>query len=216
LLQNGGFELGSFTSWTTSGNFASCSVVSSPTYAHSGNYGAQLGPSGNLGFLSQSIPTSPGQVYFISCWVYSDGEVPSEFSVSWNGGSLFDQTDNNTIGWSQVKMIAPATTSSTILQLGFRDDPGYIGLDEVVVMAIASPVMQAISQGNGSLSITWSAQPGLTYQPQYATNLLSPNWINLGAPLTASGPTLSVPDFTTSDPCRFYRIIVQAQTPGSK
>jgi hypothetical protein len=215
-IQNGGFEAGNFSFWTTSGNFASCSVVSSPTYIHSGNFGAQLGPSGSLGFLSQSVPTIPGQFYLISCWVNSDGETPSEFLVSWNGGTLFDKVNNTSSGWSQVKLIAPATTSSTVLEIGFRDDPGYIGLDEVVVTPITLPVMQAILQGNGSLTLAWNTQPGLIYQPQYATNLLSPTWINLGSPLSASGTTLSIPDSTAPDPSRFYRVIVQAQTPVSK
>ena len=175
-----------------------------------------LGPRGPSDFCRSPSRLLQASFTLFPAGFIATAQVPSEFSVSWNGGNLFDQLNNTTAGWSQVKQIAPATTSSTVLQIGFRDDPGYIGLDDVVVTAVMSPLMQAVPQGDGSLSLTWSTQPGLTYQPQFATNLLSPNWINLGSPLTASGPSLSVPDFTTPDPYRFYRVAVQSQTPGSK
>src|ERR1019366_10247685 len=51
LLQNGGFETGDFSYWTSSGNFQFCSVSSfSASYVHSGTWGAQMGPSGTLGY----------------------------------------------------------------------------------------------------------------------------------------------------------------------
>ena len=40
LVQNGGFETGSFSSWSQAGNFADCSVSASLPYVHSGTYGA--------------------------------------------------------------------------------------------------------------------------------------------------------------------------------
>ena len=44
-----------------------------------------------------------------------------------------------------------------------------------------------------------------------ATNLLQPNWINLGNSLTATGSTLTLLDTNviTSSPSRFYRIVEQ-------
>lgn len=52
-IDNGGFETGDFTNWTRSGNLGA-TLVSGP-YANSGNFGAQLGPVGSEGFLSQNV-----------------------------------------------------------------------------------------------------------------------------------------------------------------
>ncbi|HUD84130.1 MAG TPA: protease pro-enzyme activation domain-containing protein, partial [Candidatus Saccharimonadales bacterium] len=71
LVQNGGFETGSFSSWTETGNFADASVNSNSTAVHSGNYGAFLGAAGSLGYLSQSLPTVAGQLYLLSLWLDS-------------------------------------------------------------------------------------------------------------------------------------------------
>jgi hypothetical protein len=41
---------------------------------------------------------------------------------------------------------------------------------------------------------------------QYKTNLLQPNWINLGSIVTATNATMTIPDVIGPDPQRFYRI----------
>ena len=82
-------RIGTFTDWTTSGNFDYCAVNSD--YVHSGVYWAELGPEGTPGYLSQTLATTVGQMYLVSCWLYCDGYTPNEFSVSWNGTTLFDQ-----------------------------------------------------------------------------------------------------------------------------
>jgi hypothetical protein len=135
LVQNGGFETGSFADWTEGGSFDGCFVTSTSPYVHSGRYGAELGPS-TLGTLSQSIATSAGQSYLISCWLYCDGEVPNQFLVSWNDSVLFDQSNiPNTGGWTNLVFTASATGASTVLQFGFLDGPSYLGLDDITVSA---------------------------------------------------------------------------------
>ena len=139
LVQNGGFETGSFSSWGESGNFVDCSVSSGFPALHSGNYGALLGPAGSLGYLSQSLPTVAGQGYLLSLWLDSpDGISPNEFLVAWNGTVIFDQTNLGAIGWTNLQFYVTATGTNTVLQFGFRDDESFLGLDDIQVTPLVS------------------------------------------------------------------------------
>ena len=139
LVQNGGFELGTFDNWTTAGNFdpSVCVVTTDVQFVHSGVYGAALGPVGPLGYISQSVPTAAGQTYEISCSFYCDGQLPNEFSVSWNGALLFDQQNiDDTRGWTNLQFLADAVAVNSLLSFGFRNDPSYLGLDDIAVVPI--------------------------------------------------------------------------------
>jgi hypothetical protein len=141
LLQNSGFETGNFTGWTWSGNTTYTIVSSSSPYVHSGTYGAKLGPSDSLGYLSQSLATVAGQSYLISFWLYNangNNSPNNEFQVSWNGTALFDQTNIGTVGWTNIQLVATATNATTVLQFGFYNDPVFFGFDDVSVTAVAT------------------------------------------------------------------------------
>ncbi len=139
LVQNGGFETGSFSSWSETGNFVDCSVSSSSPAVHSGMYGALLGPAGSLGHLSQSLPTVAGQLYLLSLWLDSpDGLSPNEFLVAWNGTVMFDQTNLGAIGWTNLQFYVTATGTNTSLEFGFRDDASFLGLDGIQISPVVS------------------------------------------------------------------------------
>lgn len=70
------------------------------------------------------------------------------------------------------------------------------------------PELQAALVSNTTLTLTWSAVPGASYQLQCSSDLSSTNWSNLGGVITASEITLSSTDSTTSAPCRFYRVLL--------
>ncbi len=144
LVTNCGFEAGDFTGWTEGGNFEDNEVVSGAFYvysgANSGSYYAVLGPVGADGTLSQTLSTTNGEDYTFSFYLASVGDDPSNFSALWDGTPVLSLTDPNTgTGFTEESFSVTGTGSDTI-QFDFRDDPAYIALDDVVVVATTSPV----------------------------------------------------------------------------
>lgn len=68
------------------------------------------------------------------------------------------------------------------------------------------PVIQTVSQTGGTITFTWSAVAGKTYQPQYRTNLNLGGWSNLNGTITATGSVGTASDSIAPDPKRFYRV----------
>jgi len=139
LLTNGSFESGSFSGWTTGGNFEDTEVVSGAFYdytgAQQGSFYAVLGPVSSDGTLSQSFATTAGTQYTFSFWIASVGDDPSDFSAYWDGTQIYSVTNPDTgANWSQLSFTETGTGHDTI-QFNFRDDPAYIGLDNVSVTA---------------------------------------------------------------------------------
>jgi hypothetical protein len=136
LVQNGGFETGDFAGWTQTGNTAFTSVTTSSFFTHSGSQGASLGPEGFLGYLSQTLATTPGAAYLVSFWLCNPFVgAPNEFAVTWNGTNLFDRTDMGLFGWTNLQFTVTANGSNDVLQFGFHNDPDWFGLDDISVPA---------------------------------------------------------------------------------
>jgi len=169
-VTNGGFEDstsadGHFTGWTLSGNadFTSANpntfVFGNP---HSGDFAAWLGPSSSDGFLSQTLATTVGQTYTLTYWLAVDTSnltfaaangnaepaVFNDFITSFNGQTVFTQnnlapTDSHTNpadDYTQFSFSTVATSTSTPLQFGFRNDNSEFRLDDVSVANTTAPV----------------------------------------------------------------------------
>lgn len=149
LAQNVGFETGDFTDWITNGDFSFASVATNSIAVHSGAYGVLLGTSGAPGYLSQTIPTVPGQLYSVSVWLNSpDGLTPNGFVLSWGGSTVCEFTNLPIMDWTNLQFVLPATNSSTVLQIEFQDDNGYLGLDDISVTA-APPAIGSVIPASG-------------------------------------------------------------------
>jgi len=211
LVANGGFETGNFTNWTQSGNLDYTTVIrGNSSYIHSGSYAAALGPSGSPGYLSQTLTTVSGQAYALSLWLRNPtGSTPNWFQVQWNGTTLFDQQDLTATGWTNLQFVVSATSSSSVLQLGFQNEWDFFGLDDISLKATGTTSVKALAGKAGDFRLVGTTHSNSVYQVQFKTNLTQPDWINLGEPVTANAGTLMLTHTNAlqSSPQRFYRLL---------
>lgn len=207
LVQNGGFETGNFADWIQAGNTFGTFVSTNSQFVHSGSYGVCLGPPNTNGSLAQTLFTVPGQQYALSFWLDNPGPgaTNNQFSVSWNGSNVWYETNVPVMAWSNVDLFVTATSTNTVLQFSFLDDPQYLGLDDVSVAPMMPLSLQGLTMANGKTQFAVKTTFGASYQAQYATNLLRTNWHNLGAPFFATNTSMTVTDSNAVNAQRFYR-----------
>ena len=157
LVTNGGFETGDFTGWTQTGNTSFNGVQApgpGPT-VHSGNASAFFGPIGSLGGISQNLATTAGTQYRIDLFLLPDGGTPSAFSVTFGGTTLTSLTNlAASSSFIQFTFLATATSANTVLGLNFRDDPGFMFLDDVSVNNVPLPAaLPLFATGLGALGL---------------------------------------------------------------
>jgi hypothetical protein len=136
LVSNGGFEAGDLTGWAQSGDTSYTQVITGPadgTFVHSGTHALQIGPSG-LGFISQSLATTPGVTYTLDFWLshpYTD--AGTQWQVRLGGDTLTDVHGAGNFSYTEFTFTFTATAGSTTLQFGFYELPAYFYLDDVSV-----------------------------------------------------------------------------------
>lgn len=207
LVKNGGFELGGFTDWMTSGNFISCLVTMNAPYVHSGLYGAEFGAVGLPAYIAQNLSTVPGQWYQVACWIYGDGQTPNEALINWNGSTLLGLTNLPAVGWTNIVVAAAAVSTNTVLQLGLYDTPSYLGLDDISVTPFTPSFRLAASRA-GAIDLVWQAPAGAQYQVQSTSDLAQPAWVNVGTPIAGSNTLVTLSDSLGSNGAKFYRLVV--------
>jgi len=131
LVANCGFETGDFTSWVRSGDPSFTSIDSGS--AHSGNFGLDTGPTADLGFIAQNLPTTPGATYNLRFWLANNGGPSNRVTVSWGGTNIFDSSDFSPFGYTQYCWSGSAPSDSTELKFGFLQVPSFFNFDDVSV-----------------------------------------------------------------------------------
>lgn len=138
LVANCGFETGTFTGWTQSGNTGFTSVP--PGAANTGNFGASFGPVGTLGFISQNIVTLPGVTYNVTFHLRNLGSTPNEFRFLWGGNLITTILNAPPSPYTEFSFSVLATTVLTDLRFGFRQDPSFWNFADVVVTPGGAPI----------------------------------------------------------------------------
>jgi uncharacterized repeat protein (TIGR03803 family) len=187
ISSGGGFSsLYSFTG-TNDGAFPEAGLVQGSdgflygTTESGGSYTNQDGQSFGTVF---KISTSGTLTSLYSFTGGNDGAYPEAGLVQGSDGSFYGTTESGGEG-----------AAGTVFRL-------------TVAATAAAPVFQSATLTHGTLSLTWTTEPGGMYQLQYNSDLNSSIWNNLGSALTATGATLSTNETVTNGPPRFYRVEV--------
>ena len=139
IVTNGGFETGDFTGWTPNAVSYPMYIVTSPV--SEGQYAAQIAGYGyGPDTLSQTLTTTAAQNYNLTFDLYQVASNPNGFSVSWDGITLYSDTDNphNYLSYS---FSVVGTGSDTLLFTDYNTS-AFTYLDNVSVSA-ASEVPEA-------------------------------------------------------------------------
>jgi hypothetical protein len=73
---------------------------------------------------------------------------------------------------------------------------------------LARPVVEIALSPSGQVLLQWKAYPGKHYRVLRAAAPAASSWSNLGADVTAAGPTASVADSVIAGPGRYYRVLL--------
>jgi hypothetical protein len=150
LLVNGGFETGNFSGWTQSGDPSYTGVENANP--HSGTYDAYFGPTSGLGYISQTVATTPGQTYTLSLWLsHPYADTGTEYQAQIGGTIVDDQVDPGFFPYTNFTYTYTATGTTTTVQLGFHEAPAYWYLDDVSFVANTGPAPHGGSGGHGDL-----------------------------------------------------------------
>lgn len=149
IVVNGGFETGSFSGWTETGNTGFSSVSLDAPVPQSGTYGASFGPFGTKGGISQTLATVAGTTYILDFWLQAEpgasGDVtPNSFEAKWNAATVTSLSNSPAFNYTHLTFNVAATSASTVLEFAFRDDPAFWDLDNVSVTAVPEPETWAL------------------------------------------------------------------------
>ena len=158
LVVNGGFETGNLAPWTVDNTNRNI-VSSDPNYAHTGTFGLFYAAVGVDSPLSQTLTTTPGAIETISFWQHQLDGTPNEVTLDFGGNRLLTLTNLVQGPWTQYSVTTTATSTSTILRFGLRQDPGSSAIDDISVFQ-GSRVAATPEPGTWAMCVGMAASGG--------------------------------------------------------
>jgi len=151
LINNGGFEIDSLadindpnilnsnvTGWVKSGDPTAASGVTISNFPHTGNQGLSLGAFSSIAYISQTIPTVPGQHYQLTYYLASIEEAPNldnKLHVFVNGEKVSSKKNIAYQAYTEYKLDFEAEGTSTEIKFGSLAKYAFLYLDDVSVKA---------------------------------------------------------------------------------
>ena len=147
IVVNGSFETGTFDGWTETGDtfFNGVQCPGPSPEVSDGNCSAFFGPVGTTGGITQTLPTVAGVLYDIRFDFLPDGGIPSFFQAQFAGIPLVTLSNPAASAFQSFFFQGIAIGPATVLSFDFRDDPGFLFLDNVSVDAAVAAVPEPAS-----------------------------------------------------------------------
>ncbi len=135
IVQNPGFETGSFPPWTISGDTSFTGV--NGDMPHSGSFSEESGPATSDGFTDQVLPTLAGQGYNVSFWLANtDDSNENRFGASLGSVTLVPEATMGAFSYTQFSFTNVIPGANADLHFIFYNVPAYFYLDDVSVTAV--------------------------------------------------------------------------------
>jgi sugar lactone lactonase YvrE len=194
-------------------------LYASALYGHSiekfGPDGAYLGPFATNGLNQPGALAfdTKGNLYVANTAGHNitrfspsgEGTVISGPELNWPTGLAFDHAGNLYVADTVNGSILKYSPAGDYLGPIVTNLAETAGLAMQVIPEIKSWGFQAISSDGNFVQLTWDAIVGQLYQIHYKTNLLQPDWLGLGAPITATNRAMSYLDALGGYADRYYR-----------
>ena len=140
--------------------------------------------------------------------------VPSDTGgVAADGTSSLNQTNlgvvNQTINWP------PGAALWLVWEMADATGKAQgLGIDNLSFSASGqstlTPVSLSIQPSGTNLTFSWPTLQGQIYQPEYNDDLITTNWVPIGAPLTGTGGIVVFTNDLTNLQ-RFFRLVILSQ-----
>lgn len=151
----------------------------------------------------QTTVTGPG---YFSCYVRTDSELNYDLlRITLDGAVRHTLSGQNTT-WTRI--VIPVTAGAHTIRFAYTKDTSVsVGQDTAWVDQVNwSPTgITSVTLSGSNFSITYGTAPGVSFQVQHSTDLVS--WANLGTATPGTGSSATLTVSLGAAPRRFWRVV---------